>query len=83
MPLNVVDLELWPGGLTLKFEDGSEAVGTFKVVDGILTMEGLDALQQIALAEFNDRIDQSAIYDPRLASLRCLEELPVVEPTGS
>lgn len=71
-----VDVKLHMGGLTVKFEDGSEVTGTFIMENGILTMEGLDTAQQDALRAFNQRIDNTALFDPRLASVRC-EDLNV------
>lgn len=75
---DVVSLDLRMNGIVAKFADGTQAVGNLKVVDGVMTMVGFDAGQQSAILEFNQKIDRSALRDPRLDGLRCSDDDVIV-----
>lgn len=62
----IQNIEFRPGGLAVIFDDGTEAVGTFKVVNNIMVMDGLNSIEEQLLSAFISRMDETALLDPRL-----------------
>ena len=76
--MQVVDIEFRPGGLTVFFDDDTEVVANFKVIDGVLYLVGLSNMQKQALAFFKaNQIDDIARLDPRLAANVSTTPLPI------
>lgn len=68
--MQVEDLIFRPGGITVKFDDGTEVVASFNVREGILYLDGLNSLQQQAVQFFKvNQIDSLARLDPRLSTV--------------
>lgn len=62
----IQNIEFRPGGLAVIFDDGTEAVGTFKVVNNIMIMDGFSSVEEQLLSAFISRMDATALLDPRL-----------------
>jgi hypothetical protein len=64
MPLTVIDIVYQGGGAIIAFSDNSVGHAVWAVVDGLLTLTGLTAEQQAALADF-----RANNIDPTMATL--------------
>ena len=60
--MNVNDIVLTGGGLTITFDNGDLATGVFRYINGTLTLTGLTNAQLNALK--NTSLDESIFSDP-------------------